>query len=69
MTFLNFHQRADLYMLNEDGEWVWVNAERPVINKKNCTSTVMTNMKRKWRDYMLFQPLYDPIIKKIRVKP
>lgn len=51
----------DLYTLNEDGEWEWVNAARPVINKKSCTSTVMTNMKRKMRDYMLFLPLYDGV--------
>ena len=51
----------DLYTLNGDGEWEWVNSARPTINKLNCTSSVMTGMERKMREYLLFLPLYDGV--------
>ena len=49
----------DLYCL-EDNTWNYVNTARPV-SKKN-EATLISNMEKKEREWMLYLPLYDGIV-------
>ncbi|MGN0213004.1 MAG: SGNH/GDSL hydrolase family protein [Muribaculaceae bacterium] len=48
----------DLYTLQDDGTWTFVNSARPGSQASN-TATIMSNMTAREREYMLFLPLYD----------
>lgn len=50
----------DLYCLQDDGSWLFVNSGRPSVKAKS-EATFMKNMTRKMREYMLYLPLYDGI--------
>ena len=47
----------DLYCLQEDGAWTFVNSARPT-GQKNET-VIITDMEPAEREYMLYLPLYD----------
>ena len=49
----------DLYSL-ENGEWTYVNTARPAAKKSEAT--VISNMERKEREWMLYLPLYDGVV-------
>lgn len=51
----------DLYALQDDGTWTFVNSARPRLNKKTSETTIISDMIPKMREYMLFLPLYDGI--------
>ena len=51
----------DLYCLQKDGSWTFVNSGRPVINKDATTTTIASGMEPEMREYMLYLPLYDGI--------
>lgn len=48
----------DLYALQPDGSWAFVNSARPGTKPLN-TCTIMSNMTAQMREYLLFLPLYD----------
>lgn len=48
----------DLYSLQDDGSWTFVNSARPG-NKPENTSSIMTGMSPEMREYLLYLPLYD----------
>lgn len=48
----------DLYTLQSDGSWTFVNAARPGVKPDN-KYTLMSNMTPEEREYLLFLPLYD----------
>lgn len=50
----------DLYCLQKDGTWRFVNSARP--SKKTTQSTIIANMKPEEREYMLNLPLYDGVV-------
>ena len=50
----------DLYCLQEDGEWTFVNSARPT-GQKNET-VIITDMEPVEREYMLYLSLYDGIL-------
>ena len=50
----------DLYCLQEDGAWTFVNSARPT-GQKNET-VIITDMEPAEREYMLYLPLYDGIL-------
>lgn len=58
MTYTGIHG-ADLYVLADNGKWEFVGAARPAMSKNDVKVTIMSNMKKKQREYMLFLPLYD----------
>ena len=49
----------DLYCL-ENGVWTFVNSARPTAKKSEAT--VISNMEKKEREFMLYLPLYDGIV-------
>jgi lysophospholipase L1-like esterase len=49
----------DLYCL-ENGTWTYVNTARPT--EKKSQTTLISNMEKKEREFMLYLPLYDDII-------
>jgi len=49
----------DLYCL-ENGVWTFVNSARPIAKKSEAT--IISNMEKKEREYMLYLPLYDGVI-------
>jgi len=49
----------DLYSL-ENGVWTYVNTARPTAKKSE--TTVISNMEKKEREWMLYLPLYDGIV-------
>lgn len=51
----------DLYTLEPDGTWTFVNSARPNVNSHNSTATVIANMDPVMREYLLYLPLYDGI--------
>ncbi|WP_108823370.1 SGNH/GDSL hydrolase family protein [Dysgonomonas sp. Marseille-P4361] len=50
----------DLYCLEGD-KWIFVNAARPTIGSLLTETTIISNMTRKQREYMLYLPLYDAL--------
>lgn len=48
----------DLYCY-DCGEWNFVNSARP--SGEHCESKVISGMTAKWREYMLYLPLYDSV--------
>lgn len=50
----------DLYCLQDDGSWTFVNSARPC-EKKTNSAIIMENMSDKDREYMLYLPLYQGI--------
>lgn len=56
-------QGLDLYALQDDGTWTFVNSGRPKIGEKAHTATIISDMEAKEREYMLFLPLYDGLKK------
>lgn len=51
----------DLYVMNEDSTWTFLNSVRPNINSHNSEYQVVAGMERKGREYMMFLPLYDGV--------
>lgn len=49
----------DLYCLDNDGSWNFVNSARPA--GRSCESGLISNMTVQWREYMLYLPLYDSV--------
>ena len=49
----------DLYCLQENGDWRFVNSARPTA--KTNSATIIANMQPKEREYMLYLPLYDGV--------
>ena len=49
--------RSDLYCLQEDGAWTFVNSARP--SGKQNEAVIITDMEPAEREYMLYLPLYD----------
>lgn len=58
MTYTGIHG-VDLYMLADNGQWEFVQSGRPAYDKRDVKRTLMSNMTKKQREYMLFLPLYD----------
>ncbi len=50
----------DLYCLEENGVWRFVNSARP--KGKNNQAIIIKNMSVKEREYMLYLPLYDGLV-------
>lgn len=50
----------DLYCLQPDGQWRFVNSGRP--NGKTNQATIIKNMSPQEREYMLYLPLYDGLV-------
>ena len=68
-TLINFHMNhmtdtcakgLDLYCLQKNGEWRFVNSARP--NGKTNQATIIANMRPEEREYMLYLPLYDGLV-------
>jgi len=68
-TLINFHMNhmtdtgakgLDLYCLQKNGEWRFVNSGRP--NGKTNQATIIANMQPEEREYMLYLPLYDGLV-------
>ena len=68
-TLINFHMNhmtdtgakgLDLYCLQKNGEWRFVNSARP--NGKTNQATIIANMQPEEREYMLYLPLYDGLV-------
>lgn len=51
----------DLYCL-EGNKWEFVNSARPNTDTKNNQATIISNMEKKEREYLLFFPLYDGVV-------
>lgn len=51
----------DLYALQDDSTWTFVNSGRPKINTKFTETNIIADMEPKMREYMLYLPLYDGI--------
>ena len=51
----------DLYCLEGD-DWEFVNSARPNTLDKNNQATIISNMVKKEREYLLFFPLYDGVV-------
>ncbi|MDR1518181.1 MAG: SGNH/GDSL hydrolase family protein [Dysgonamonadaceae bacterium] len=51
----------DLYCL-EGREWEFVNSARPNTDTKKNQATIISNMIKKEREYLLFFPLYDGVV-------
>lgn len=49
----------DLYTLEPDSSWTFVNTARPDVNSLSTSTTVIANMDPEMREYMLYLPLYD----------
>lgn len=52
----------DLYTLLDNGTWHYAGVAR-VGGGKYGNTTMVKNMKPEWREYMLFLPLYDGVVK------
>ena len=52
----------DLYARQSDGTWHFAGVAR-VRSGKEGNSTIVKNMTPEWREYMLFLPLYDGVVK------
>lgn len=50
----------DLYCL-VDGKWIFVNSGRPGSTGKKNNATIISDMEKKEREFMLYLPLYDGI--------
>ena len=68
-TLINFHMNhmtdtgakgLDLYCLQKNGEWRFVNSGRP--GGKTNQATIIANMRPEEREYMLYLPLYDGLV-------
>lgn len=51
----------DLYTLMPDNSWAFVGSARPSLSNATSTSTFVSNLPKKRREYMLFLSLYDGI--------
>lgn len=51
----------DLYMLQNDGSWTFVNSARPNVNSHSSEAFVIGNMDPEMREYLLYLPLYDGV--------
>lgn len=51
----------DLYTLQPDGTWTFVNSARPNVNSHNSEANVIANMDPEMREYLLYLPLYDGV--------
>lgn len=51
----------DLYTLMPDNTWAFVGSARPNLSNATSTSTFVSNLPKKMREYMLFLSLYDGI--------
>lgn len=58
MTDLN-GKGLDLYCMDDDGKWKF--AGSTVVRAKDNDVILITNMKEKWREYMLYLPMYDGV--------
>ncbi len=54
---------ADLYRLNKDGKWLFVNSARPPYNNQNheLSYTFVSNLSGEMSEYMIYLPLYDGV--------
>lgn len=59
MSFVGI-KGLDLYCLNDEGKWQFVNATRP--KGKEQTFVLVENMEPAEREFMLFLPLYDGVL-------
>ena len=50
----------DLYCLQKDGKWRFVNSGRPT--GKTTQATIVANMQPEEREFMLYLPLYDGLV-------
>lgn len=55
----------DLYILNEEGRWEYVNTNRPIADKetKTCEKVFVENLDGKMHEYIIYLPLYDGVTK------
>ncbi len=51
----------DLYTLQPDGSWTFVNSARPDVNSHHSQANVINNMEPEMREYLLYLPLYDGV--------
>lgn len=51
----------DLYTLQPDGTWTFVNSARPDVSSHNSTASVISGMTPQMREYLLYLPLYDGV--------
>lgn len=51
----------DIYVMNDDSTWTFMNSVRPNINNHKSEYSVVTGMDAKDREYMMYLPLYDGV--------
>lgn len=51
----------DVYVLDDNNNWTYMNSCRPDFYNKNSETTVMSGMEPRMREYMLYLPLYDGV--------
>lgn len=51
----------DLYAMQPDGSWKFVNTGRPALDNISTETTISSHMTPEMREYLLFLPLYDGI--------
>lgn len=51
----------DMYVMNDDSTWTFMNSVRPNINNHKSEYSVVTGMEAKNREYMMYLPLYDGV--------
>lgn len=55
---------TDLYILNDEGRWEYVNTNRPIANdKKECEKIFVENLDGKMHEFLIYLPLYDGVTK------
>lgn len=54
---------TDLYILNDEGVWEYVNTNRPIADeKKQCEKVFVENLDGKMHEYLIYLPLYDGVV-------
>ena len=53
---------TDLYILDENNQWVYVNTNRPIADEnKRCDKVFVSNLDGKMHEYLIYLPLYDGV--------
>ena len=55
----------DLYILNDEGRWEYVNTNRPIadMKTKSCEKIFVENLDGRMHEYLIYLPLYDGVTK------
>lgn len=56
---------TDLYILNDECRWEYVNTNRPIADKesKSCEKVFVENLDGRMHEYLIYLPLYDGVTK------